>query len=133
MNKIKSPRIGITDTGTEDEQYRYRVFGGFWKLIKTKETPYVKGKKQKIISKKQSISMLIELDAMSILWKPDTNKGRAYPIHIYRKRLITNDFFSGNEIRAKYNFNDDTMSWKFVENINQNSYSLFEYEFIKEK
>ncbi|MBP7832978.1 MAG: hypothetical protein KA035_04390, partial [Candidatus Levybacteria bacterium] len=31
MTKKTPPRIGTTDKGNEDENYKYRYFGGFWK------------------------------------------------------------------------------------------------------
>lgn len=132
MTKKTPPRIGTTDKGNEDENYKYRYFGGFWKLVSETEIPYLNKKKQKTKTKKHNIKMLIELDTMSITWYPSTNKEKYFPFHLFNRRIITN-IFSGTEITAKYEFGDNTMVWKFVFNYTAESYSLMEFHFNKEK
>ena len=72
MTKKTPPRIGTTDKGNEDENYKYRYFGGFWELISETEIPYLGKKKQKSKRKKHNLKMLIELDTMSISWLQET-------------------------------------------------------------
>jgi hypothetical protein len=132
MKKRTPPRIGINDTGNEEDQFNYRYFGGFWKLITTKEIPYFNKKKLKEKTKKYDLPLLIELDMMRILWHPDSKKEKAFPFHLYRKKIISTDFFSEMEIRAKYVFGDNGMIWRFVLNFNPDSYSVIEYHFIKD-
>jgi hypothetical protein len=132
MTKKKTLKIGIEDTGKEDDQFNYRYFSGFWKLITTKELPYFNQKKLKLIEKKYELPLLIELDMMRILWHPDTSKQKIYPFQLFRKRMITTDFISKLDISAKYGFGANTMIWRFVLNFNPDSYSIIEYHFIKE-
>jgi hypothetical protein len=131
MKKKTPPRIGTTDKGNEDENYKYRYFGGFWELISETEIPYLGKKKQKLKRKKHNLKMLIELDTMSISWYPNTKKEKYFPFHLFNRKIITN-IFSGTEIKAKYEFGDNTMVWKFVFNYSAESYSLMEYHFKKE-
>jgi hypothetical protein len=132
MKKKTPPRIGINDTGNEEDQFNYRYFGGFWKLKNTKEIPYFNKKKLKEKVKKYDLPLLIELDMMRILWHPDSKKEKAFPFHLYRKKIITTDFFSEMDVSAKYEFGDNSMIWRFVLNFNPDSYSVIEYHFIKD-
>ena len=126
--------IGTLDDGSEEEQFKYGHFGGFWHLLEVKEINYQHNKKMKPVIKRYNkpISVLFELDIMSVSWFFDTSKPIIYPFHLIRKKLITNDVFSGIQVLVKYFFEGHIMKWIYRLNIDKDNYSEFQLTFKRD-
>ncbi len=134
MKKRKSPLIGTTDYGNEEDQFKYKHFGGFWHLLSVCETNYQNGQKMEPIKKnfKKPISVLFELDLMRVTWFFDPKKPYIFPFHLSRNKLITNDVFLGLQVFVKYLFEGHIMKWNYTVNIDENNYSVFQLKFKRD-
>lgn len=134
MKKRKSPQLGTTDNGSEEDQFKYKHFGGFWHLLSTHEIKFKNGKKMKPKNQnfKKPISVLFELDLMCVSWFLDAKSTAIFPFYLSRKKLITHDVSTGLQIFVKYLIEGHIMKWNYVVNIDQYNYSEFQLTFKRE-